>query len=121
VVVEMTCYSSAFQRPGETLDEALVVHDQGGAVATWGSTGLGLVAHQTPLSQGFFKAVFVDEVETLGEAAMAGKLKLLAEPGFEGQTELIDTFTLLGDPAAAFYRDAEINRMRLPVVIRGQP
>jgi len=121
VVVELTCYTSAFHRPGETLDEALVIHDQGGAVATWGSTGLGLVAHQRPLSEGFFKAVFTDEVETVGAAALAGKLQLLGEPGFEGQTELIDTFTLLGDPTVGFYRDAEISRVRLPVILRGQP
>jgi hypothetical protein len=101
VVVEMTCFTGAFQRPEPTLDEELVTLASGGAVAVWGPTGLGVGTGHGYLSDGFFRAVFYDEVETLGEATLAGKLDLAAS-GLH--PELLDTFVLLGDPSLRLNR-----------------
>ncbi len=96
VVVEMTCFTGAFQRPEPTLDEDLVTLSSGGAVATWGPTGLGVGTGHAYLSDGFFRALFAENVGTVGEATLAGKLALVTS----GQNlDLLDTFTLLGDPA----------------------
>jgi hypothetical protein len=114
VVVGMTCFTSAFQRPEPTLDESLVTLSDGGAVATWGGTGLGLTAAHGTLSEGFFDAVLVDEVETVGEAELAGKLHLAATgPGLE----LLDTFVVLGDAALVLNR-ATAREIFLPLVVR---
>jgi len=114
VVVEMTCFTGAFHRPEPTLDESLVVLEGGGAVAAWGATGLGVGTGHARLSDGFFDAIFPDAADgwaidsdrllpaaavgTLGEATLSGKLALASS----GENlDLLDTFTLLGDPAMA--------------------
>jgi hypothetical protein len=117
LVVEMTCFTAAFQRPEPTLDKGLVTLPGGGAIAAWGSTGLGVGTGHNRLSQGFFRAVFADEAETLGEAALAGKLALVAN----GQDlDLLDTFTLLGDPALRLDRTIVpwAHEIFLPVTLR---
>lgn len=103
IVVGMTCFTGAFHRPEPTLDETLVVAE-GGAVAAWGPTGLGVGTGHGHLSKGFFEAVFVDEADTVGAAALAGKLELAAS-GLNA--DLIDTFNLLGDPSLRIDRTIE--------------
>ncbi len=101
VVAEMTCFTGAFHRPEPTLDEALVTRPDAGAVAAWGPTGLSIATGHQRLSAGFFRAVFSDTVATVGEAALAGKLNLARGGLF---LDLIDTYSLLGDPATRWNR-----------------
>jgi len=105
VVVEMTCFTGAFHRPEPTLDEELVALPGGGVVAAWGPTGLGVGTGHDHLSDGFFQAVFDGGAQTVGEATLAGKLALAASGH---NLDLLDTFTLLGDPAL------RLNRTILP-------
>ncbi|MBN1484281.1 MAG: hypothetical protein JXA37_06120, partial [Chloroflexia bacterium] len=117
IVLEMTCFTGAFQRPEATLDESLLCQAGGGAVAAWGPSGLGISAGHNQLSEGFFQAVFWGEAGTLGEAALAGKLALAAE----GQNlDLLDTYNLLGDPA--LHLDLELppwpGRVFVPLVYK---
>jgi hypothetical protein len=117
VVAEMTCFTGAFQRPEPTLDEALVTLPGGGAAAVWGATGLGVSTGHGYLSEGFFRNTFDHEADTVGEAALAGKLALFAN----GQhLDLMDTFVLLGDPALRLNRDIVpwSARIFLPLVSR---
>lgn len=98
VVLQMTCFTGSFQLPsGPVLDEALLRHPNGGAVAAWGPTGLGVATGHELLAQGFLQRVYIDQQPGLGAAALAGKLNLAAN-GSLGM-DLLDTFTLLGDPA----------------------
>lgn len=114
IVVGMTCFTSAFQRPEPTLDEGLVTSPNG-AVATWGSTGLGLIGGHASLSRGFFSAVFVDGASRMGPAELGAKLHL-ASTGED--LELLDTFLVLGDPALMLNRPPT-RRVFLPMVLRG--
>jgi hypothetical protein len=114
IVIEMTCFTSAFQRPEPTLDEGLLTLRGGGVVATWGATGLGISTGHSSLDEGFFRAVFRDTVSTLGQATWAGKLSLATT----GQhLDLLDTFTLLGDPALNLNRASPTY---LPIIITNQ-
>jgi hypothetical protein len=98
VVLEMTCFTGLFHEPsGTTLDESLLRAESGGAVAVWGSTGLGVATGHQQLAHGFMDAVFQSEPESLGAGALAGKLRLAASA--TSALDLVDTFTLLGDPA----------------------
>ncbi len=98
VVLELTCFTGAFQTPGlPVLDEALVRQPNGGAVAVWGPTGLGVATGHLSLAGGFLDAVYAAGPAGLGEAILAGKLTLAAEQPVAA--DLLDTFTLLGDPA----------------------
>jgi hypothetical protein len=101
VMLSMTCFTGAFHRPELTLDEELVTATNSGAVAAWGPTGLGVGTGHDHLSNGFFHAVFGDEVETVGEAILAGKLELSAGGV---NLDLLDTFSLLGDPSLRLNR-----------------
>jgi hypothetical protein len=97
LVLEMTCFTGAFQVPGfSTLDESLVRKAAGGAIAAWGPTGLGIATGHEALAEGFLQALAQEQAD-LGTAALAGKLNLLERaPVF---TDLVDTFGLLGDAA----------------------
>ena len=102
VVLEMTCFTGSFQVPGfTTLDEDLVRKPGGGAVAAWGSTGLGIATGHQWLAEGFLNSVYMDGASELGLAALAGKINLA---GIGAYSDLIDTFTLLGDPATRLER-----------------
>lgn len=117
VVIEMACFTGAFQRPEPTLDAGLLTMHNGGAAATWGPTGLGMATGHHHLAAGFLQAVFNDTVSTVGEAALAGKLSLAAA----GQhLDLLDTFTLLGDPALRLDRTIIpwANRTYLPLIMK---
>jgi len=115
VVLGMTCFTSAFHRLEPTLDESMVTLAHGGAVATWGSTGLGLSVDHELLADGFFEAVFADGVRTVGEAEFAGKLRLAEKNPY---WELVETFVVLGDPALVLNREGALE-IFLPLVLRG--
>lgn len=118
VVLELTCLTGSFHRPEPTLDEELLIGSGSGAVAIWGSTGLGLTTGQRWLGVGFFRGIFVDGMSTVGQATLEGKLALYAD----GQhPDLLDTFTLLGDPATRLHRTLIpwAARIYLPIVTRG--
>ena len=119
IIVEMTCFTSTFHRPEPTLDASLVRLPGGGAVATWGPTGLGVSTGHDELDDGFFRAIFADNVDRVGEATLLGKMALAAT----GQNlDLLDTFTLLGDPATRFSRTIVPwnNQCYLPIIFRSK-
>lgn len=98
VVLELTCFTGLFhEASGTTLDESLLRAAAGGAVAVWGATGLGVATGHQQLAQGFLAAVFQSQPGTIGAATLAGKLRLVASGA--SALDLLDTFTLLGDPA----------------------
>jgi hypothetical protein len=79
-----------------TLDETLLRQPDGGAVAVWGATGLGVATGHGQLAAGFLETVQPNAASFVGLATLAGKLRLATQqPGY---LDLLDTFTLLGDP-----------------------
>ena len=101
IVIEMTCLTSAFQQPaysGTTLDERLVLHPAGGAIATWGPTGLGIAHGHDALQRGFYRALWSTPAgtATLGELTLAGYRELFLRGSCCQDT--LRTFALLGDP-----------------------
>jgi len=98
VVLEMTCFTGRFHEPGgATLDETLLRAADGGAVAVWGATGLGVATGHQSLAQGFLASTLQGHEGTIGVGTLAGKLELVASGS--SALDLVDTFTLLGDPA----------------------
>ncbi len=98
VVLEMTCLTGLFHEPGgTTLDETLLRAAQGGAVAVWGATGLGVANGHRQLAEGFLTSALQRQEGTIGAGTLSGKLALVASGS--SALDLVDTFTLLGDPA----------------------
>lgn len=100
VVLEMACLTGAFMRPemnGSTIDELLLLAPQGGAIATWGSTGLGVAYQHEFLQAGFYSALWAKPGEaTLGELTQAGLLNLFNGAGC--CLDAMQTYALQGDP-----------------------
>lgn len=98
VILPMTCYEGYFQFPATaSVGEAMVTRSGGGAVASWGPTGLGVATGHDWLDRGFFEAVMDKGITRVGQAAMAGKVNLFNNS--VANLDLIDTYNLLGDPA----------------------
>jgi hypothetical protein len=96
VVTAMTCVVGRFEIPGyDSLSEALLLHKEGGAVAVWAPTGLSINSHAKILDEAFFREIFVNGENTLGDAV----LNALIEYHDQGEkTYIIDIYNLLGDP-----------------------
>ena len=91
--VHMTCLTGFFQDPRrQSLAVADVVAPSGGAWAAWASTSMTYPTEHPALNRALVKAVLVDG-KTLGEATRE------ALDGI-GDTDLANTFVLLGDPSA---------------------
>lgn len=99
VMLPMTCLEGKFTNPypqSPSLSETVVRATDGGAVASWGPTGLGVAYGHDQLNRGFLDAVFARGIRELGPATLAGKLRLY---GAGHSLEQIQEYTLFGDPA----------------------
>ncbi|MGQ0605312.1 MAG: C25 family cysteine peptidase [Anaerolineales bacterium] len=97
IVLQMTCFTGSFHLSSLTgLDEALLRQASGGAAAVWGPTGLGVATGHDALASGYLGRVYGNGQPEIGAATLAGKLALATA---NLAPDLIDTFTLFGDPA----------------------
>jgi hypothetical protein len=118
--LSMTCLTSQFHKPiefGTTLDEHMILREQGGAVATWGSTGLSVAQGHDLLQQGFQKELWRerDGRARMGELTMAGYLEQFTESGC--CDDVRRTFMVMGDPLT-LVRVRAIDNIYLPLVER---
>lgn len=101
IVVDMTGLTGYWYHPVSPAYSSLAVEllaaESRGAVATFSPSGMGL--GQEVLHAAFYDALFEDDVAALGEAAGFSKLALY-ETG--KHHELINSFTVFGDPALRF-------------------
>ncbi len=116
IVLSMTCFTGSFHDAGlSTLDESLVRRAGGGAVGTWGPTGLGIASGHDALADGFLTRVYVNRQPDVGAAILAGKLELANRGQY---LDLNDTFTWLGDPATRVNLVTPAATLNLPVIRR---
>lgn len=122
VLLELTCFTGAFHVANvAVLDESLVRQGGGGTVAVWGSTSLGLASGHDELADGFLRTIYVQNhplgYVTLGQGTQAGKLELNTQAPWAA--DLLDTFTLLGDPATRVQLVPDLPiKLFLPLVMR---
>jgi hypothetical protein len=103
IILSMTCLDGYWIHPIRSgLMETMLRAANGGSVASFSPTGLGFTTGHDQLERGLLYAVFRQGVSRLGVAALAGKVALYSA-GHD--FDLIDTFTVFGDPA-----------LRLPIV-----
>jgi len=97
IVTAMTCIIGQYAIPGFTsLSEALMLKNDGGAVAVWSPTGLSANNLAKILDGEFFRAIFIEGEKRLGQSVRRA-LKAYSEQG--GEPLMLDIYTLLGDPA----------------------
>ena len=91
-LVSMTCLNGMFHDVyTESLAEAVLKAEQGGAVAVWASSGLTEPGGQAVMDQELVRLLFGRKVLTLGEATMRAK-KVVRDK------DIRRTWILFGDP-----------------------
>ncbi|HSN75631.1 MAG TPA: C25 family cysteine peptidase [Anaerolineae bacterium] len=101
-MMTMTCLVGYFHHPQAiSMGEELLFNPNGGVVAALVPTSESLASDQSELASNIYTHLFGD-APTVGEAIMLGKRDLSAERDL--MQDLIETFTLLGDPALRLQR-----------------
>jgi hypothetical protein len=100
LVVSATCLNSYYLHPFpyEAMAESFLMNASGGAVAAWSSTGMGDSGGQAALDRGLLQALFEEENIILGSAVHQSKVSLYQQSG-DRYRDLLQTYTLFGDPA----------------------
>ena len=94
----MTCLTGNYQSfEDQSIDEIALLMDGGGAIAVWGSTGLGVASGHMQLAEDFNDNLFNRFYSDLGYATQAGKLNLMIKN--KGFAYLVDTYVLFSNPA----------------------
>jgi uncharacterized membrane protein len=99
IILSWTCLDGYWLYPRtdwQSLIETILRAPNSGAVAAFSPTGLGIVDGHDALQKGFYDAIFRDGVQHLGGASIEAKLDLYATGN---NYDLINTFTMFGDPA----------------------
>ena len=117
VVITADCLNGFFVHPytDETMAEALVRKADGGAIAVWSPTALGWLSHQVILFEKFSRALFSAPAPALGDVILAAKRNAFQQGV---KSEMIESFTLFGDPALRL-RLTAVRSGYLPVIVRG--
>jgi hypothetical protein len=100
IALSMTCYTSQFHKPAGnhfTLDEHLLLHARGGAVAVWGPSGFSIVPAHDTLQVGFHDLLWNSprQEAKLGALTEAGYQAILASGS---NLDVNKSFVFLGDP-----------------------
>ena len=102
IFLAMACFEGFFHEPAQgfrSLAEMYMLHQGGGAVASWSPTGFGVATGHDWLEQGLFLSIFQDGVTSLGQAMTEAKYYMDENAPPHKYDDLIDTFLLFGDPA----------------------
>ena len=101
ILLEMTCFTAQFpfiSPSGHTIDERFLRHNNGGAVAVWGSAGLTVAVGHDWMQQGFHRKLWQSSPfqARLGDLITAGYANLFAATPCCQETRYV--YLLLGDP-----------------------
>jgi hypothetical protein len=102
IFLPMACFEGFFHLApvgSRSLAEAYLFNPGGGAVASWSPTGFGVATGHDWLEQGFFRALFHEEIHVLGDVVNWAKQFMDRTAPRGKYDDLIDTYHLLGDPA----------------------
>ncbi len=91
----------------------MVRSSQGGAVGAFSPTGLGVSTGHDTLQRGFLDSLFINDDWRLGAAGQSAKLALFSTGS---DFDLLQTFTVFGDPALEIAHP--YNRLYLPILNR---
>ena len=93
ILTAMSCLIGNFAVPGyDGLAEQLLLHNNGGSIASWSATGLSFDHRSKALGEGFYQAL--PNAARLGDA-----IREAMESYPEAESHLLHIYNLLGDPA----------------------
>ena len=119
IVLSLTCLDGTWIWPdgpetryGQGLIEEMLRADGKGVIGAFSPSGLGLATGHDALAEGFYDALYIDHTRELGELALAAKISLYET---NQNLDLIQTFTIFGDPALRL--SAQSPPIYLPLVV----
>lgn len=136
VMLMMTCftgaYTYAYSDPAygthlNTAFEERMVMAQNGAIASWGSTGLGVAHGHDVLLHGFYSTLWGNggTAKVLGDLAHGGYAALFDASQVDHRTALIHMYMITGDPfmrprvyAPRVLAPEDVRRLFAPVIVR---
>jgi len=98
-VTAFSCFTGIFSNT-HGFGEEFILKETGGAIAYWSNTALGFQNNNALINDCIFKTFFERDSLQFGAAAAGAKWIYYSTAGNTG--DVVDIFTLLGDPAAAF-------------------
>lgn len=102
-----SCFTGIFSNT-TGFGEAFILQPGGGGIAYWSNTALGYQYNNAVINDDLFMQLFAEDSLTFGAAATGAKWEYSILQGNLG--DVIETFILLGDPAAAFvFQDPDPN------------
>ncbi len=118
MLLSMTCQTSQFVMPtdgGRTIDENYLLSGSGGAIATWGSTGLSPVVGHEVLQEGYLNQLLAsDTQQSIGVLLRAGYENVILN--VVNADDILRTFMLMGDPLTKFRFNPSASALYLPVI-----
>jgi hypothetical protein len=102
IMLPMTCLVGNFVAPqpnAQSIEETMIRRQGGGSVGAFTPTGLQVDTAHPWLNEGFYNALFRDNLRSLGVLADAGRQNLYACGSCTSFRDLIDTYMIMGDPA----------------------
>ncbi|MBV7332593.1 hypothetical protein KFU94_31070 [Chloroflexi bacterium TSY] len=123
IALQMTCRTSQYSfvsKTGTTIDERLLRHPLGGAVAVWGGAGLTVAHGHEPMIRGYQEALWSEPRYTarIGELVQAGYLALFDTKGCCQSARY--SFLLQGDPLMPVLAHAD-DLLYLPLTAKSNP
>ncbi|MCJ8276207.1 MAG: C25 family cysteine peptidase, partial [Bdellovibrionales bacterium] len=105
VVVAMNCLNGHFYDPSlESLGESMVMQENSGAIAFWGSTSLTPPSVQNVYQQAFYDNLIDGQVQNLGDLVKMSKTQAgLSSP----YPEVLNSWVILGDPLVPISLDTQ--------------
>ena len=98
IMVSITCLAGLFTHPAvDSLTEAMLWNESGGAVAGLSATSLTLPQYQAYLGAAFVEHLVAASGERLGSVLLFAQRDMPVSIG-SGAVEVLDTFLLFGDP-----------------------
>lgn len=111
-LISLDCLDGYFDYPNRpSMAEKFLTHNNGGTVAHFAPSGLGIATGHDYLHRGFYDAIVNNHVLQTGPVTMAAKINLYTHASSFFQ-DLLYTFDLIGDPAMSLVplcRTTDIN------------
>ncbi len=121
VVTSMTCFTGDYTL-SHSLGEEMVLLPDGGAVAFWGSTGVGWIWNDHYLVSEFYRQVCEHPDLTLGQMIQTAKTFYLAAHSGSIPLSEVHQYTLLGDPELRLHiPDGHALHVQNRVLGQGEP